>query len=103
MKEKAVCCECWYPMQAVRPGKWQCNYCELEDIHNQVCEEVEDLKDEVSTLRKRLADEIRIGRAANRAAKVHSDLQQGVLHGVLEDYHKLRSGILSLAKDAQYL
>ncbi len=31
------CGDCEYPMQVVRPGKTQCNYCELKWMYEDLC------------------------------------------------------------------
>ena len=50
----ATCVECGYPLQEVRPGKHQCNYCDLENWYEQAISEMDKACEEV----KRLQNEI---------------------------------------------
>ena len=34
-EDAGICLECGYPLELVRPGKVQCNYCELESMYEE--------------------------------------------------------------------
>jgi hypothetical protein len=60
--EAGTCLDCGYPLQAVRPGKAQCDYCDLVEMY-----EVE--RSEVLRLQKNIA----------KLLKINNELQ-GLLH-----------------------
>ncbi len=45
--EKATCCDCGYEMEAVRPGKHQCNHCEEVKYLEEQWEKSRDLAGEL--------------------------------------------------------
>ena len=34
-EDAGICLECGYPLELVRPGKVQCNHCELESMYEE--------------------------------------------------------------------
>ena len=50
----STCVECGYPLQEVRPGKHQCNYCDLENWYEQAIIERENAWIEAERLRNNI-------------------------------------------------